>query len=50
MTDQYYRYAGFLENAGQKLKERVLDRAAQDKALPLDELVALCRVAYPEEV
>lgn len=49
-SDRYYKYGRLLEGAGPKLKEIILDRAAHDYGITLEELVSLCRLAYPEEV
>lgn len=50
MTENYESYLFALENAGPKLKEIILDRAASDERISLCELCALTRAAYPEEV
>lgn len=42
-------YKRYLEGAGPKLKEIILDRAAQDTSISLEELSDLVRYAYPEE-
>ena len=47
--DTLENYAQALEGAGPKLKELILDRAAQDEDIGLEELVELVRMAYPEE-
>lgn len=49
-SDRYYNYARLLEGAGPRLKEIILDRAAHDYGITLEELAALCHLAYPEEV
>lgn len=49
-TATYYKYVTLLADAGPRLKELILSRAAQEKDLSLEDLVSLCRVAYPEEV
>lgn len=38
-----------LEGAGPKLKELILDRAAQDKNISVWDLEELVKAAYPEE-
>lgn len=45
-TFEEYREA--LVNAGPKLKELILDRAAHDRAISLYDLRELVRCAYPE--
>ncbi len=47
--DSIENYAAALEGAGPKLKELILDRAAHDEDIALDELVELVRMAYPGE-
>ena len=42
-------YREALEGAGPKLKEIILDRAAQDKGLSVWDLKELVKAAYPEE-
>lgn len=42
-------YMEALEGAGQKLKEIILDRAAQDKSLSVWDLKTLVKAAYPED-
>ena len=50
MTENYESYLFALEGAGPKLKEIILDRAARDGRVSLEELCRLVRSAYPEEV
>lgn len=42
-------YMEALEGAGPKLKEIILDRAAQDKSLSVWDLKTLVKAAYPED-
>lgn len=42
-------YLEALEGAGPKLKEIILDRAAQDKDISVWDLKELVKAAYPEE-
>ena len=42
-------YSDILENAGPKLKEIILDRAAHDPQIDLWELRVLVKKAYPED-
>lgn len=46
----YDHYLSKLDGAGPKLKEIILDRAAHDDRLTLDDLVSLAKAAYPDEV
>lgn len=46
----YSQYLSALDGAGPKLKEIILERAAHDEQINLDELVALTRAAYPDEI
>ena len=48
-TSARYEYLDALENAGPKLKEIILDRAAHDPDIELWDLKALVKKAYPEE-
>lgn len=41
-------YRAALSGAGPKLKELILDRAAQDRAISLFDLRELVRCAYPD--
>lgn len=50
ITSKFEYYRNALEGVGPKTKELILSRAAQDEGLALDELVRLCRLAYPDEV
>jgi len=45
----FQEYYDALECAGPKLKELVLDRAANDREISLFELQQLVRRAYPEQ-
>lgn len=47
-TRAFEEYREALVNAGPKLKELILDRAAHDRAIGLFDLRELVRVAYPE--
>ena len=47
--DAYEDYKAALEGAGPKLKELILDRAANDEDIYVEQLVELARLAYPEE-
>lgn len=42
-------YENALAGTGPKLKELILDRAAQDKEISLEDLCELVLVAYPED-
>ncbi len=48
MSD-FQEYYDALEEAGPKMKELVLDRAANDSEISLSELQQLVRRAYPEQ-
>lgn len=50
MSSEMKAYREALEGAGPKLKELILDRAAQDKDLSWQEIRELARQAYPEMV
>lgn len=50
MNEAYVTYLEALAGAGPKLKEIILDRAARDGRVSLEELCRLVRSAYPEEV
>ena len=45
----YEDYRAALEGAGPKLKEIILDRAAQDPGIEFPELKELVDLAYPDE-
>lgn len=47
--EQFQEYWDALEEAGPKMKELVLDRAANDSEISLPELQQLVRRAYPEQ-
>lgn len=47
--DIYDDYAEALEEAGPRLKELILDRAAQDEDIGLEQLICLVCLAYPDE-
>lgn len=47
-TQIYEDYKSALTGAGPKLKELILDRAAQDRAISFTDLRDLVRAAYPE--
>lgn len=49
MKYNFEEYCEILEGAGWKLKEIVLDRAANDEGIDLRQLKALIEIAYPEE-
>lgn len=49
MKYNFEEYREILEGAGWKLKEIVLDRAANDEGIDLRQLKALIEIAYPEE-
>lgn len=46
--DTYADYKEALEGAGPKLKELILDRAANDEGISIEQLVSLAAYAYPE--
>lgn len=48
MTYTYRDYMNALDGAGIKLKEIVLDKAAHDESISLEELVRLVAYAYPD--
>ncbi len=47
--EQFQEYWDALEEAGPKMKELVLDRAANNSEISLSELQQLVRRAYPEQ-
>ena len=48
LNPMFQAYSDILENAGPKLKEIILDRAAHDSKIDMWELTALVKTAYPE--
>lgn len=46
--DTYNDYEAALKDAGPKLKELILDRAAHDEDIGLEQLIELVHQAYPE--
>ena len=45
----YADYAAALEGMGQKMKEIILDRAANDPSITLADKCRLVHLAYPDE-
>lgn len=49
MNEARAKYWDALEGVGPKVVEIILDRAAHDKDISLEDLLSLCRKAYPDD-